>query len=1413
MGKDTKDASDSLRSVGEMLDQIEHMDQSNGWLDAALNRAGNDILNVSDDSKGQFSKKLSMLASEKMDGFFFDDDFSFFENTMKKNAEDQKAVEQQTKAKGAEESQLPNRSFHSRITRMMNDESLNADPRESSSLGFAIAETDEKRATTEGGVEAFDQRLFDALNAPEKMAMENKTDASGNSFLRLGQLVSPVSDGVRISSTVLPGRGLGKKGVVQGERVLENSKIQPASQDADDVSGESLALSAIEACLVDENNDALNCSGEFSLCMRLDEQEIAREKQEDGDLDEDVQQGEMPKETVAPDIDKEAQKAHVDAVPQETEEAPTKDQTSAEAKLETAAEDVSRVAEATQEAAKSVSLPSHKAENKVIVPLRQVRLPGTQSTADTRVERKVLSPLKKNASEERAPVGAKTASLPSMKSKDLSQHGGEKQQEKQAVSATESKKAEDNNTENAQTIAATKNVADGDVSKSEDVCVRPEKDHDAKPLTQHVECTSHVEDKSVAVPKKQQRNDDSEIYASRFFNEDGHVSTLGFAKKHDDETTKKSLRLLHPDDSFFMKTQEIDQKPIRFTTLNYVYDHLFIHKNRSILGRIPTCIGRISELERMMQKIFETSTTLYPKLIEVSAEGRFEIEMFIESMLERCLQRSENMTFYATCDREICESGVSCLRSLIASRINYSPEHNVKTERIIRSAVELVDAKEKLWAQNTLYTAFGLDSLVIKNGDASEQSIDLRLLELFMKGLMHDAECGPVVVLLTHADKDRYDGWREVISHIRKLNAPNITLVVCGDGVSDFDGVERLVLGRIPDAAMKYYASEIFRQKEELPNGIVDALVMKSMGSYTRLWNIIKLLELRGIVKQQEQGIWIHPEAAFVIKAVSMNMSALFNEHFSSLSDDQRYLYSVAAILDEPFRMDDMSAVLSLDALEGDIPWFHNLRKSWTERVVQELLDRGELQIVDDGEHLLRYVLSDRLNARYLVQNMEPTYVSLIHGCYAQILQQHSETDPRVAFHFEMAGMWTDAAQAWLQLEQYRREDYFNLTSLELLNHCLTFMAPQYGNSFLVLQRELGCLATRFGIYDTAYEHYSAMLRVAQFSKDIPQSIEAFLGIASSLLMLGHYKEAREMMSYGVKLAEQFGQRELMARCYRKFAEIIFRTGGRGTLSVALRYVERANEIWRDLAHLTQLAITQTLAAEIFMVRGDLARTRAALSEAFYALKNSGMWFETPPVLAAFAQLSICEKKYRDAANYLKDGMEIANKTDNLAHRFELLCRRVELNIAMTNRDAVREDLLTLNGICEQHPCTPWIVRIRLLTAQFDFSRNSFQKTTRAIKAFFEVATNLQNSYLMGIGYALSAKLNFEVFKRQLGRVSLEKTDKLFGSATTILESIGAWHLVAENLRYYADFLDMTGKEADAKRCRDRAEKVDPFCQ
>ena len=207
------------------------------------------------------------------------------------------------------------------------------------------------------------------------------------------------------------------------------------------------------------------------------------------------------------------------------------------------------------------------------------------------------------------------------------------------------------------------------------------------------------------------------------------------------------------------------------------------------------------------------------------------------------------------------------------------------------------------------------------------------------------------------------------------------------------------------------------------------------------------------------------------------------------------------------------------------------------------------------------------------------------------------------------------------------------------------------------------------------------------------------------------------------------------------------------------------------------------------------------------------MWFETPPLLAAFAELSICEKKYRDAANYLKDGMEIANKTDNMAHRFELLCRRVELNIAMTNRDAVRDDLLTLNGICEQHPCTPWIVRIRLLTAQFDFSRNSFQKTTKAIKAFFEVATNLQNSYLMGIGYALSAKLNFEVFKRQLGRVSLEKTDKLFSSATTILESIGAWHLVADNLRYHADFLDMTGKEADAKRCRDRAEKVDPFCQ
>ena len=86
----------------------------------------------------------------------------------------------------------------------------------------------------------------------------------------------------------------------------------------------------------------------------------------------------------------------------------------------------------------------------------------------------------------------------------------------------------------------------------------------------------------------------------------------------------------------------------------------------------------------------------------------------------------------------------------------------------------------------------------------------------------------------------------------------------------------------------------------------------------------------------------------------------------------------------------------------------------------------------------------------------------------------------------------------------------------------------------------------------------------------------------------------------------------------------------------------------------------------------------------------------------------------------------------------------------------------------------------------------------------------MDNTFLLGLGYVISALLNTEVLKGQANTVSHEKTDKLYLGATFLFESIGAWHNLAETLRKYADYLDFYKRPQEAEACRSKANKVDP---
>ncbi len=908
--------------------------------------------------------------------------------------------------------------------------------------------------------------------------------------------------------------------------------------------------------------------------------------------------------------------------------------------------------------------------------------------------------------------------------------------------------------------------------------------------------------------------DNGEVFASKLLKKGRYISAVSHSSDMAAPVKPAGLPTssLHPDDR--------NSGMSGYENADFVLEHLFVRDNRQFLGEHVSCVGREDALARMLDIMQSEKIKRYPRVVEIRAEHRMEAERFIEALVEQCRNAFSHLSLYATTSKNRDNTDATCLSTLLESRLGIQRafDISVKTERILRTVPELIDAEDKTWAQNVLFQTFDLDVLVKPENaiDRLEMSIDSQRFELFLKGLRHDAERGPVMVLITEAYHNRYDGWREVVSQIRKHRIANVCVVVCGEATSDVEVSECIELEPLSNEAMSKLANMALKRINNVPASAKVELIKRSHGRVAVFWHLLQILQIRGVIDMANKT-YVESKSD-VLRDLPESYEELVAHHFELLTPDQAYLMTVASILGEPFKLEDISVVLALEPLPEEIPWFHDLRHDWTKRVLGELIELGDAcEIVDtdsdDQRVIVGYVVRDANGADQIAARTDESYTQAMHGCYAQLLSQHSATDLAVGRHFEAAGMWTEAIEFYLKLAETRLDDFFNVTSLHILNNCLNYAAPQYGPSFVLLQKLLATLATRFGQYPTAAEHYNAMLRVAQLMRDPLRSVEAFIGLSSALLAQGLYDEARDILLFGLKLAEQTNDKKLVARCYRGLAEIVFRTGAKGAIVGSMRYVERAIEIYRDISDLPELAKTLGLSAEIYVVRGDLKRAQSSLSEAYMAFKTEKRWFQIPPILAVLSDICIRRKNYREAIRHLREGFDIVRKTDDIAQLYRLICKHIELYIAIGNRDVVREDMEKLDALIAEHPYLPWIVETRLLKAQFDFSRSSFQKTTKALKAFFDVATQLKNMLLMSRAYALSARLNDEVYNRHLGQVSLEKTDKLFTSATHSLESIGAWHDAADNQRHYADYLDRLNRFEEAQKCRERANKVDPYCQ
>ena len=809
-----------------------------------------------------------------------------------------------------------------------------------------------------------------------------------------------------------------------------------------------------------------------------------------------------------------------------------------------------------------------------------------------------------------------------------------------------------------------------------------------------------------------------------------------------------------------------------------------------------------------------------PRCLWLRSASNEAIRHVIRGFLHRCGDRLDNFSCY-TAVMPNDGKPMDMTTALVCSRLGCYPDElgDKKAERLVSHANTLFEQRDLRWGLDILLVRFGLSHLVLKHRGGEAVQLESRnavdMLELLSVIVSRDAQQGPVVLVLPVEEGRTMRAWRDVLRALYALHVHDVLILLAG---SDADvnavvsSIETIDIPPLTLAETRAILSKVLTGTR-ISAPTVALMAEKAGGRYENIRLLYAILRHRGWLKPAADGEE-NPCIAPFVKQLGRSDESLQHAFVESLSQDQVEFLCHAALFGGTFALSDIVPLISLCALDGEDPWLRPKRAEWCARMARELTESGDLvEKTSENANETRYLIPNEEFWYDMAARRDLEHAQTFHGCCAHRLSHVDTALPcTVAYHYFEAGMIPEAVNAWMRCARVFAARFENASALELCDRCLSLSGPKFSQGYaeaLELRIELSC---RLGMYEAAEQLGRTLLSFLKFLGDDARSCQAMIVHAHVCQMNNHGEDAQSFILLAVKIAEAAHDDDLIGKAYFGLAKWVFESGAKGAFVNGLRYAEKSLETRRRLGNLHDIAESQALCARIYMMRGEPARARTAASEAYHALSVSGFWYEAPCALTVIAESNAALNTGLPMDD-IERGFEIVQKTGNVEDRFQLIATRCFLLIGTLQRQAVRDDLDELFHMFETTPCESWRTWYLLLSAMFDFSRKNYKKTTQSLKLFFDSAQRNGNLYLLSCGYAMSAQVNLDVYKRQLGTVSIEKTEKLYLGATALFESIGAWHRVAESLRRYAEFLDYFHRPEDAMTARARAQKVDPYEQ
>ena len=862
---------------------------------------------------------------------------------------------------------------------------------------------------------------------------------------------------------------------------------------------------------------------------------------------------------------------------------------------------------------------------------------------------------------------------------------------------------------------------------------------------------------------------------------------------------------LHPEDN---NDAEVPAESYRRFAIQNLYDTRLTEILRAEVDET----GLDADLDRLLVHLVDICGAEHPKVIYLDSEDcHYASYRLLRAFLRRCGEAIDNFSCY-TSAQSPGNSPYDLVTALVSSRVGCFPDdpEEARRESILRGSRGFFHPTDYQWGLDILLVRYDLTQFMTTQRDVSilKTRNESDLFEVLLNMVERDASRGPVVIAISEEYVRPYYAWTDIIRQIKSLHSPNILVIAAAppeDEEELRDGDEIFRCAPLIEADVQAIYGKTFEEYQLSPQ------TLQNLSAHAGT-TFTDIRRTASILHDEIRNYRTNPQALdAAIPQLPQNSADRAVVYYNALTDDQRHFLCVASLLGSRFYLRDMILIMSLEPLPGEVPWHCDLRTKWAEDIAASLTRIGELiPLSEDAKRGKRFLIPEwRLFCEF---SDDPVAERHIRGCYAHLLEREKADPCEVAVAYENAGIWTKATRHWLEIGRHLGDAFYNRSAYTLFATCLQHIGPE--NDVLFVQLLTACIeqVMRMGRFDEAKSYAEVLAQYGYLMQDKSLSCRAFIQLGNALRVEGEFSRCRDLLLSTIKMAEEIQDDSLICDSYFALAELLYDAGEKGALVNALRYAEKAQEICRRDGNLSKLAENLTLCARIFVLRGEPERARKAAGEAYHALQVSGGWYHTPYPLCVLAECAFALNEPLPL-DHIERGFAVADKTGDVLQQFRLLVSRVRIMVNTLQKKAVSADLEEIHKIVTRWPYKPWIAQYKLLVAMFDFSRRNFAKTTHSLKDFFETATTLGNSYLLGRGYVLSAQLNFEVYRRQLGSISLEKTEKLYLVSTNIYESLGAWHFVAETQRDYAAFLDYMHRGPEAEKARERADKVDPYCQ